>query len=179
MFHFANRRGTAGSGIREHFSSVQKESCTQPSAGIILIAKVTWSVILMQLKSQKVNKTIPLKKKKRKSSFCRHLGRAFFFFHCLVVAIPAWPFENKGNFYRSFRLVFKCFSLTFCTELKLHAKVCPSNTVTQTRGKTSPHLPFHSWCSAMETLPKRAPRFSPEGAYSVIPHQHPTVCKNQ
>lgn len=50
MFHFANRRGTACSGIREHFSSMQKES-----AGIILITRVTWSVILMQLKSQKVN----------------------------------------------------------------------------------------------------------------------------
>lgn len=88
----------------------------------------------MQLKSQKVNKKILFKKAQTNQR--RNNNHP----HSLVFAILAWPFENKGNFYCSFWLVFKCFFLMFCTELKLNAKVCPSNAVIQTRGKT-PSLP--------------------------------------
>lgn len=57
MCHFIHRRGP---GIWELLPSMQNERCPQPRAGIILITNVTHSVMLIQLNSQKVHKTILL-----------------------------------------------------------------------------------------------------------------------
>lgn len=58
MYHFPNRWGTGCAGA--HLPSMQNGSCTQPSAGIVLTTNVTYSVILTQINSQKINKAILL-----------------------------------------------------------------------------------------------------------------------
>lgn len=88
------------------------------------------------------------------------------FFHSLIFAIPAWPFENKGSFYHPFWVIFKSI---FCMELKLHAKACPSNAVKQTRVKNL-SLPAFHFMVQCNGNPCQKP-LNPEGAHFTLSHR--------